>query len=159
LRTFTSSFFQTPGRFNLLDLGGKRVVVDYCHNIAGLEAIADFVTRMEAETSVAVISVPGDRSNGDIEAFGTLAARTFNRLVIREDVNTRGRPRGEIAHLLRTSALAAGLGEDSVSTELDELQAVKAAVAMSDKTDLVVLMVDRPAEVWEMLTSIGAAAV
>ena len=159
LRTFTSSFFQTPGRFNLLDLGGKRVVVDYCHNIAGLEAIADFVTRMEAETSVAVISVPGDRSDGDIEAFGTLAARTFNRLVIREDVNTRGRPRGEIAHLLRSSAVAAGLDDDCISIELDELQAVKVAVAMSDKTDLVVLMVDKPAQVWEMLTSIGAAAV
>ncbi|MDQ4044077.1 MAG: cyanophycin synthetase, partial [Chloroflexota bacterium] len=26
LRTFSSSFFQTPGRFNLLDLGGQRVV-------------------------------------------------------------------------------------------------------------------------------------
>ena len=52
LRTFASSFYQMPGRFNMLDLGGKRVVVDYCHNLAGLEAMADFVKRMEAEKTV-----------------------------------------------------------------------------------------------------------
>jgi len=159
LRTFTSSFFQTPGRFNMLDLGGKRVVVDYCHNIAGLEAIADFVKRMEAEQSVAVISVPGDRSDGDMEAFGKLAAQTFDRLVIREDDNTRGRPRGEISSILHDSAMSTGISRDQVSIVLDELQAVKAAVGMATRTELVVLMVDKPAEVWDMLTSIGAAAV
>ena len=114
---------------------------------------------MEAERSVAVISVPGDRSDGDMEAFGKLAARTFDRLVIREDDNTRGRKRGEISGILRDSAVSAGIAEDRVSIVLDELEAVKAAVGMSSKTELVVLMVDKPAEVWEMLTSIGAAAV
>ena len=70
LRTFTSSFFQTPGRFNMMDLGGKRVIVDYCHNLAGLEAMADFVQRMGADSTVAVLSMPGDRSDFDIQAFG-----------------------------------------------------------------------------------------
>ena len=49
LRTFTSSFFQTPGRFNLLEVQGRRVIMDYCHNVAGLESMADFVKRMEPE--------------------------------------------------------------------------------------------------------------
>ncbi|MEJ7900494.1 MAG: Mur ligase family protein, partial [Thermomicrobiales bacterium] len=158
LRTFTSSFYQTPGRFNLLDLGGKRVVVDYCHNMAGLEAMADFVKRMEAEKTVAVISVPGDRSDGDMQAFGDLAGKTFSRIVIREDDNTRGRKSGSIADILKTSAVAGGMDPGNVTIVLDELEAVKTAVDMADKTDLVVLMVDKPVEVWEMLTSVGAAA-
>jgi len=158
LRTFTSSFYQTPGRFNLLDLGGKRVVVDYCHNMAGLEAMADFVKRMEAEKTVAVISVPGDRSDGDMQAFGDLAGKTFSRIVIREDDNTRGRKSGSIADILKTSAVAGGMDPGNVTIVLDELEAVKIAVDMADKTDLVVLMVDKPVEVWEMLTSVGAAA-
>ncbi len=159
LRTFTSSFYQTPGRFNLLDLRGKRVVVDYCHNLAGLEAMADFVKRMEAESTVAVISVPGDRSDGDMTAFGELSGKTFDRIVIREDDNTRGRPRGEISSILRESAIRAGIQEESVSVVLDELEAVQSAVNMADKSDLVVLMVDKPAKVWELLSERGAVAI
>ncbi len=158
LRTFTSSFFQTPGRFNLLDLGGKRVVVDYCHNVAGLEAIADFVSRMGAERAVAVISVPGDRSDSDMKSFGDLAGKTFQQIVIREDDNTRGRKSGEIAGILHEAVIGAGLGDDHVSIVLDELEAVQEAVRIADKTDLVVLMVDKPTLVWDLLTKSGATA-
>ena len=43
LRTFSTSFFQAPGRLNLLDVGGVRVVIDYCHNVDGMRQLADFV--------------------------------------------------------------------------------------------------------------------
>ncbi len=59
MRTFTSSFYQTPGRFNLLEFQGRRIIMDYCHNIAGLESMADFVKRMEPTRAIAVISMPG----------------------------------------------------------------------------------------------------
>ena len=36
LRTFSTSFFQAPGRLNLVDVGGVRVVIDYCHNVDGM---------------------------------------------------------------------------------------------------------------------------
>lgn len=158
LRTFTSSFFQTPGRFNMLDLGGQRVVVDYCHNLAGLEAMADFVKRMGAESTVAVISMPGDRSDDDIHRFGELSGQTFNQIVIREDDNTRGRKSGEISEMLASAAVEAGLATDKVNIVLDELQAVQKALDISGKNDLVVLLVDKPAKVWDMLTNSGASA-
>ena len=47
LRTFSTSFFQAPGRLNLLELGGGvRAVIDYCHNVDGMRQLADFVDRM-----------------------------------------------------------------------------------------------------------------
>ena len=49
LRTFSTSFFQAPGRLNLLDVGGIRVVIDYCHNVDGMRQLADFVERMMTE--------------------------------------------------------------------------------------------------------------
>jgi cyanophycin synthetase len=49
LRTFTTSFFQAPGRLNLLEVGGVRVVIDYCHNVDGMRHLADFVRRMMEE--------------------------------------------------------------------------------------------------------------
>jgi cyanophycin synthetase len=157
LRTFSSSFFQTPGRFNLLDLGGQRVVIDYCHNVAGLEAIGDFVSRMEADRSVGVISMPGDRSDEDMPQFGELAATIFNRIIIREDDNRRGRADGEIAERLQRAATAGGMCGDNIEIVLDEMDAVRRAVDSTGKDELLVLLVDKPAKVWEMLTSQGAA--
>ena len=49
LRTFSTSFFQAPGRLNLVDVGGVRVVIDYCHNVDGMRQLADFVDRMMVE--------------------------------------------------------------------------------------------------------------
>lgn len=152
LRTFSNSFSQAPGRFNILDLGTKRVLMDYCHNVAGLQSISDFVSRMEADRAVGVISIPGDRSNTDMEEFGALAAKTFDKIIIREDNNTRGRPSGEIAKRLLDSALSTGKPADDIEVILDELEAVSTAVDRSEKGDLIVLLVDQPTKVWQMLT-------
>ncbi|MGH9173424.1 MAG: Mur ligase family protein, partial [Vicinamibacterales bacterium] len=96
LRTFTTSFFQAPGRLNLLEVGGYRVIVDYCHNVAGLEELAEFVKRMLPPRTVGMIAMPGDRRNEDIHRFGAIAAGMFDDIVIREDANPRGRERGEV---------------------------------------------------------------
>jgi cyanophycin synthetase len=157
MRTFSSSFFQTPGRFNMLDLDGQQVVIDYCHNVAGLEAIGDFVSRLNANRSVGVISMPGDRSDEDMETFGRLAAKVFDRIIIREDDNRRGRADGEIAERLRDAAIAGGFDAGDLEIVLDEMDAVRRAVDTSDRSDLLVLLVDKPAKVWEMLTRQGAA--
>lgn len=157
MRTFTSSFYQTPGRFNLLEFQGRRIVMDYCHNVAGLESMADFVKRMEPARAIAVISMPGDRQDEDISAFGQLAGRTFDELVIREDSNTRGRPSGEIAARLKSAALDAGLADSAITVMLEEIDAVKAAVEKSDRDDLVILMIDKPAQTWEQLNNLAGA--
>ncbi len=157
MRTFTSSFYQTPGRFNLLEFQGRRIIMDYCHNIAGLESMADFVKRMEPTRAIAVISMPGDRLDNDIAAFGKLAGETFDELVIREDTNTRGRPSGEVALRLKQAAMSAGLLDEAVTIVLEEIDAVKAAVDRSDREELVVLMVDKPSQTWEELNNLTGA--
>jgi cyanophycin synthetase len=155
LRTFTSNFFQTPGRFNLLEIEGRKVLLDYCHNVAGLESMADFVKRMDADRTIAMIAVPGDRSDEDISAFGRLAGGTFDEIVIREDANPRGRRRGEVAELLLAAITADGRENgrtDKVDVVLDEFAAARAAIAKAERNDLVILMADRPAAVFEQLT-------
>lgn len=157
MRTFTSSFYQTPGRFNLLEFQGRRIIMDYCHNIGGLESMSDFVRRMNADRSIAVISMPGDRLDDDIAAFGRLAGETFDELVIREDTNRRGRATGEVAERLKAAAIEAGLPADAVTIVLEEIDAVKTAVDRSNRDDLVVLMVDKPAQTWEELNNLTGA--
>jgi cyanophycin synthetase len=125
--------------------------MDYCHNVAGLESMADFVGRLGAPRSIGMISMPGDRKDSDIKTFGELAARTFNELVIREDTNRRGRKDGEIAELLRQSALGVGMADDNIHIQLEEMDAARTAIDRAERDDLVVLLVDKPAMIWQEL--------
>jgi cyanophycin synthetase len=152
LRTFTASFFQSPGRFNLLEVEGRRVLLDYCHNVAGLESMADFVKRMDVDRIIAMIAIPGDRSDEDITAFGRLAGDTFDEIVIREDANPRGRRRGEVAKMLAGAIASDGRDDNRVAIVLDEMEAARAAIARAERNDLVILMADKPAAVFEKLT-------
>ena len=61
LRTFSTSFFQAPGRLNLLELDGMRVVIDYCHNVDGMRKLTDFVDRMMVDAP------PRDRPGRGLE--------------------------------------------------------------------------------------------
>src|SRR4030065_2204835 len=52
LRSFTTSIYQAPGRLNVFDLNGRKVLIDYAHNAAGLETLGDFVERLPPDAPV-----------------------------------------------------------------------------------------------------------
>jgi cyanophycin synthetase len=138
-----------------LAIEGRTVVVDYFHNAHGMEAMADFVTRMGAPYTVAVIQMAGDRTDEHIAAFGRLAAQTFDELVIRDPLPNyrRRRKPGEVPALLQAAALAGGLAPDKVSLARDQLDAADMAMAKSGRGSLVVLLGGAdPAAIWNHLT-------
>ncbi len=170
LRTFTTSFFQAPGRLNLLEVGGTRVVIDYCHNVDGMRALADFVNRMMTEPqtrtgvlgvtaaeaahphrtgrAIGVIGIPGDRRDQDQREYGAWAATAFDEIIIREDRTLRGRPVGESA-----ANVAAGIRDAQADPErqtrvskvekiFDEPTAVRLALRRASPGDLVVFCAD-----------------
>jgi cyanophycin synthetase len=167
LRTFAPSFFQAPGRLNLVELSGVNVVIDYAHNAAGLRAVGDFVEQMTSEVRdhapagfgswtanlrVAVVATAGDRRDEDMRELGRVAARYFDDLIIREDVNTRGRERGEVAAIVLEGVRAAqaeGARAGSAEIVTDEMTAVRRALDRSRPGDLVLLCVDYASQVWE----------
>ncbi|MGH2652059.1 MAG: Mur ligase family protein, partial [Actinomycetota bacterium] len=109
LRSFTTSFYQAPGRLNLIDLDGVKVVIDYAHNPHGLKSLGEFVERMTADDGgrswaanlrLAVVATAGDRRDEDMREMGRVAARYFDDIIIREDRHTRGRDRGATAALV-----------------------------------------------------------
>jgi cyanophycin synthetase len=169
LRSFSTSIYQAPGRLNLFDLNGMRVLIDYAHNAAGLETVGDFVERMvaappqgtptaspswQANLRVAVVATPGDRRNEDMRELGRVAARYFDEIIIREDRNLRGRKAGETAgHILEgvRDAVGAGARVGNVEIVLDEMDATRRALDRSRPGDLVVLCVDYATEVWKEL--------
>jgi cyanophycin synthetase len=169
LRSFTTSIYQAPGRLNVFDLNGVKVVVDYAHNPAGLETLGDFVERLthdapratgrgaaswSANLRVAVVATAGDRREEDMRELGRVAARHFDDVIVREDRNPRGRQRGETAALIEEGvleAIGAGARAGNVEVVLDEMEAIRRALDRSRPGDLVVLCVDYATEVFEEL--------
>ncbi|HEX2193899.1 MAG TPA: cyanophycin synthetase [Candidatus Limnocylindria bacterium] len=165
LRTFTTSYFMAPGRLNVFELDGYRVVVDYAHNPPAVRALGEFVDSMASPSPggnrplvtgrrIAVIATAGDRRDEDIVELGRVAAGYFDTVIVREDANNRGRPRGDTAALIERGVRAAmedGARTADVSVILDELEAARAALDMGREGDIVVVCVDHPNEVWKEL--------
>lgn len=151
LRTFATSFYLAPGRLNVFDEHPFRVIVDYAHNPAAVQALADLVTQLRPNYRrvIGVVAAPGDRRDEDIAAIGAIAGRTFDLLIIKEDNDRRGREEGEIAALLQRAAEGAGMPSDRIETVLDELEAVRHALATAQTEDLVVICADEIRAVWK----------
>jgi cyanophycin synthetase len=165
LRSFTTSYEVAPGRLNMFEVDGFRVLVDYCHNAAGMRMLGDFVDRLAqppkggdvmAHRRIGVIASPGDRRDKDIRELGEVAARHFDSLIVREDRKLRGREPGETAGLL-AAGVAAAVARDarcrSVEVVTDELAATKLALDLANPGDLVVLCADRVDEIVDELQS------
>jgi len=151
LRTFATSFYLTPGRLNVFDEYAFRVIVDYAHNPAAVQALSDLVGRLRPNyrRTIGMISAPGDRRDVDIRAIGAIAGRTFDLLVIKEDNDRRGRKDGDIAKLLWEAAHEAGMPPDRMITVLDELEATRHALSLAEPDDLVVICADEITAVWK----------
>jgi len=102
LEDFSSGALGSPGRFNLLDLDGATVVVDYGHNVPSLEQICRTLETLPHPRRTAVYSAAGDRRDEDLLRQGELLGSTFDRVVIYEDAYRRGRSPGEITQLITT---------------------------------------------------------
>ena len=170
LRTFTTSFFQAPGRLNEVDVRGFKVVIDYCHNVDGMRRLTEFVnltltdaprgrlvragasgTEPRTGRAIGVIGIPGDRRDEDMREFGTIAATAFDEIIVREDTNLRGRKQGETAAIVLegiATAQAAGARCARVDQQLVEIEAARAGIERASAGDLVVICADDAEDVY-----------
>ena len=177
LRTFSTNYYLSPGRLNEIEVNGVSVIVDYCHNAPGMRMLGDFVDRVgESLTSthelgkpsrIGVIATAGDRRDEDMRELGDIAAQHFDVVVVREDVALRKRERGETASLVNEGvrrAMEAGARCKQVEVVLDEIDAVRHAMARANPGDLLVVCVDQhPAvmselENWSKRAQAGATS-
>lgn len=128
-----------PGRMNIINLENVTVILDYGHNVKSLEAIINTAKLMRPSRLIGVIASPGNRRNCDIIKLGYVAGKGFNRLIIKEDENLRGKRPGEVAMLLQQGAQEAGLKGDKIQIILDEEEAITYSLENAGKGDIVVV--------------------
>jgi len=126
LKSFDPFLSQVPGRFNLLDLNGVTVVVDYGHNTSALDATLAILSQFPHDRRSVVYSAAGDRRNIDILEQGEQLGNFFDRAYIYEDAYIRGRKPGEITELFRE-----GLSKGSRIKEIHGVQGGNAAIELA----------------------------
>jgi cyanophycin synthetase len=153
LSTYTNSFEHSPGRLNVFDGHGFRVILDYAHNPAGLRALGDLIHKMRPRHRrvIGMINIPGDRRDDDMREMGALATHYFDEIIFREDPARRGRRPGEIVALLAEGALAAGFPEERIKRILEEDEAADICLGMAQPGDLVVLTPTDVEAMWQQV--------
>lgn len=138
LATFSASTQQTPGRMNLVNLGKFHALVDYAHNPHSYEALAGFVKNWPGER-IGVVGAPGDRRDEDFVTLGRLSAQMFDRILVKEDDDNRGKPRGDVARLI-CQGIAQVKPEARFEIILDETEAIQTALNSASLNGLVVVL-------------------
>lgn len=152
LRTFASSYFQAPGRMNVFDEHPFKVILDYGHNPAAIEAMSKLVDQLEPEgRRICVIALPGDRRNEDIAEAGRIVAGHFDHFICRRDDNPRGRGDDEVPQLMKTALLENGVSEEAITIIPSEVEAVDAALEMAEPGDLLLMFGDNISRSWKQI--------
>lgn len=138
LKDFSLNDKDNPGRFNLYNLNGINVVLDYGHNIDGYNKVMEGIKNLNYTRLVGVVGMPGDRRDEDIVSVGTICGKNFDYLYVKEDRDKRGRKNGEVANLLIKGMCKSNFNKENINIVLDEKQALKKAIKCAKKGDLIV---------------------
>ena len=141
VRTFEVSAEQIPGRMNLFDLGDYHALVDYAHNPHGYEAVGGFVKNWQG-SRIGVVGGPGDRRDEDLILLGNISAQIFDRIIIKEDDDPRGRKPGEVAELI-TKGICQENPNQKYEIILKETEAINTALVGAQSNNLVVVFPDK----------------
>ncbi len=141
VETFGADVKTVPGRFNLLEINGATVVIDYGHNASSLKALIATLDQFPHTRRSVVYSAAGDRRDEDLIRQGELLAGAFDKVVLYEDHYLRGRASGEIMRLFRE-----GMGKGHRAHEIQEIQgavkSIETAIAAVQPGELLVVQAD-----------------
>ncbi len=141
LLSFFPSPSLTPGRLNLLRVQNGRVLVDYAHNPAAIRGLVEFVQSMDANRRIGVVAAPGDRRDEDLREVGRIASQ-LDYVIVKEDMQLRGREPGLTAQLIVEGLLDGGMNEDRYEMIFTEPEAIAHAMSQMQDNDLVVILAD-----------------
>jgi len=157
LRTFDTSFFQSPGRTNVYNEHPFRVILDYAHNPAGFSAMAELADRLDPVGRRSIVfSVPGDRRDQDIRESAAACLPQFTHFVCKADSNRRGRGDDEVPQLVRKYLLELGVGENNIIVIAEEEAAVDYALNNAEEGDLLVITADDLTRTWKQIINLNS---
>ncbi|MDO9370366.1 MAG: cyanophycin synthetase [Sphingopyxis sp.] len=158
LAAFHPSFEDSPGRLNIVNAHGIKVVVDYAHNPAALSALSQLLEKLRPAGGriLGMIGLPGDRRDSDLRGVGAQAAGMFDEIMFREGPDNRGRAAGAINALLAEGALAAGKKPSAIHCLANEHDATDRCFERARPGDIVVLTPTDIDGIWARVQAFAA---
>ncbi len=138
-----------PGRGELVDLGGVRVLLDFGHNPDGVRAVLALVAALRAghghgEGRLTVVTgCAGDRREREIEEIArTVLEALPDRVIVRDLPDyLRGRALGEVPALFERAFRELGLPEGAFSIVPTEVDALRSALHDARPGDFIAVLV------------------
>jgi len=133
-----------PGRLERYERGGVQLLVDYAHNPEGLDGLLQVAAGLRKQGRLALLlGQAGNRKDADILRLADVAAAHRPDLVVLKGVDgyERGRPAGEVPHMLFTALVRHGFSETQLPVRIRELDAVCTALEWAQAGDVLVLAV------------------
>lgn len=157
LRTFDTSFFQSPGRTNVYNEHPFKVILDYAHNPAGFRAMAELADRLDPPGRRSIVfSVPGDRRDEDIRESCEACLPQFTHFICKADSNRRGRGHDELPQLVRKYLLELGVEDENITVIAEEEAAIDHALNAAEEGDLLVITADDLSRSWKQIINLNS---
>ena len=156
LKDFTSTPENNPGRGNLFEFNGIRVIADFAHNEHGLNLMARTIKNMPAKRRLVLIGQAGDRSDSLIKGLvkSALHAKPDTLVICEMQSHLRGRKLGEIPKIIHKFALKQGMKEEQLIHAKDTIDGTRKALKWSRQGDLLlILALTNRSEIIEILNS------
>ena len=135
---FKSDNVCNSGRFNLYNLKGVKIILDYGHNPEGYKSIIKSLQKIERNKLIGVIGMPGDRQDEAMMEIGRLSSESMDYVYIKEDKDRRGRKLGEVAKVIEK-----GINKNNYEICLDEIEALKLAYNRSEAGDIIIVFYEK----------------
>ncbi len=88
------------GRLNLYKLRDAYVLLDYGHNEPAYAAMGKALSKLKGYKKVAIVGLPGDRSDELIQSASVTIANYFDHVIVKEEKDLRGRVPGVTASMM-----------------------------------------------------------
>ncbi len=150
---------ENPGRCNVYDLDGFKVLIDFAHNPAAMSALFDMASAIPAQRRALCFGQAGDRTDELIRELARDAwAIGLERVVVSElPKYHRGREHGDVFRLIRDELLSLGAADEQVRHHEEELESLQDAIDWAQPGDLVIMLaLGGAAPVQEKLRELGA---
>jgi cyanophycin synthetase len=138
----TMSQDDNPGRCNVYDIDGYKVLVDFAHNPHAMQALFDMATGMNARRRVLCFGQAGDRPDDLIREFTRSAwAIGLDRVIVSELADYyRGKEPGDVFRIIRDELIAGGAAPEQIEHHDQESESLAAAIDWAEPGDLVIML-------------------
>jgi cyanophycin synthetase len=150
---------ENPGRCNIYDLNGFKVLIDFAHNPAAMSALFDMARAIPAERRALCFGQAGDRTDELIRELARDAwAIGLDRVFVSElSKYYRGREPGGVFAIISDELKKQGAVDEQIRHNDEELETLEEALSWAEPGDLVIMLALGGAKpVQERLRELGA---